>query len=452
MAIEEANYFSSQPVEPTQYRPKPETPATPPEPVGASAAQPGEQLSCTSDFGLEEAPTSQQTNVLPTSFTRENLPRGAWCEIDLEAIKHNTRLAIQAIGAHRKLCAVVKADAYGHGAPEVAKAALFAGASSLAVACVDEAVRLRQAGISAPILVLSQPPASAIPYILEHNIATTVCTAEFAIQLGEAAAAAGTQAPFHLAVDTGMSRIGVPWSEATEFLQGISFHCGLLHEGTFTHFATADCADDIDFKLQVERFERALASMRQAGVDPGCVHAANSASIFRYPHVHYDMCRLGVALYGLNPNPGISAFDTLNLKPAMAVKALVSFAKEPEPGEGVSYGLTHRVRRGQQICTVPVGYADGMRRELSNSWEVLCGGRSCRQVGRICMDQMMFEVPLMRTASGRAHRPAEVGDEVVIIGRQGNLQITADAMAAKLGTINHEIVCLFALRLPRIYV
>ena len=229
-------------------------------------------------------------------------------------------------------------------------------------------------------------------------------------------------------------------------------HRALKYEGTFTHFATADCAEQLDFYEQHRRFEEALRLIREAGFNPGIVHAANSASIFRYPQVHYDMVRLGICLYGLDYNPAVSG-GSVALKPAMSIRAEISAVKEPQVGEGVSYGMNYRVGKPVQIATLPLGYADGVRRELTKKgFKVLWNGRPVSQVGNICMDQMMIEIPLGYSVHGVKGGGAQVGDEVVIIGTQGDYELTADTMADALGTITHEITCLFGLRLPRVYV
>lgn len=438
MPVDEVNYFGSDPVLPKSVR-----------------RESGEQVDAFDNPGdeqlrFDEACAVGQGSALKSSYTRAGVPRGAWVEVSLGAIEHNTKLARKAIGSRCQLMAVVKADAYGHGAVQVALTALAAGADRLGVATVEEGVELREAGINAPILVLAQPPLRTIPLLLRFSLTPAVCDTDFALALGEAADKCGKVAAFHLAVNSGMNRIGVFYLDVVDFIRSIDFHRGLKYEGTFTHFATADCETDWDFRIQVRRFEEALALLREAGISPGIVHAANSASIFRYPEVHYDMCRLGICLYGLP-----SSAETANLaplKPAMSVKAQVSFVQEPQLGEGVSYGMNYRVAKPVQIATLPLGYADGVRRCLTDAgFRVLCNGRLCRQVGNICMDQMMIEVPLGHSITGQAGG-AEVGDEVVIIGEQGDYELTVETMAEALGTINHEVTCLFGLRLPRVYV
>lgn len=377
--------------------------------------------------------------------------RWAWAEIDLDAIKANVREVRKKVGRDRRICAVVKADAYGHGAPRVARAALAAGADVLAIATVDEGVRLREEGIGyeVPILMLSEPPISAIPVILDHRITPAVTTLDFALMLGEEADRRGEVADFHLKVNTGMNRIGILYNEVVEFLDTISFHRGLHLAGTFTHFATADENGDWDFREQLSRFTDAVNGMREAGFDPGIVHCANSASIIRYPEAYFDMVRMGIILYGLHPSQ--VTYGMMKLTPAMSIHARVTHVKEPPVGEGVSYGLTYRVPGNTQIATLPIGYADGLHRALSGKMDVLYHGKRMPQVGRICMDQMMFEVDSRQSMFDRVP-PVQIGDEVVIIGAQGDDRITLDMMAEAVGTINYELACAFGMRLAKLYV
>ena len=375
--------------------------------------------------------------------------RWAWVEVDLSAIRYNVAETRRFLQPRCRLTAVVKADAYGHGAVEVAKAALGAGADRLAVATVPEAVELRKAGLTAPILILSQPPATSIPLLLGYGIMPTVYEPDFAVAYGEAADLHGMKAPYHLAVNTGMNRIGVPFDQVVEFLHQVSFHRALELDGVFTHYATADSPETLDFNRQVRRFIDAIAAIRAAGIDPGIVHSANSASIYRYPDVHFDMVRLGVSLYGLHPCP--ETRNVVNLRPAMSVHARITDTRFVPPSEGVSYGLHYRSPGSVKICTVPIGYADGLRRGLSDNTDFILDGRYFHQVGNICMDQCMFEVD-MRSYSMRERIDPQVGDEVLIVGSQGIAEVTLDEMAEKLGTIHYELACGFSARMKRIYV
>ena len=362
--------------------------------------------------------------------------RWSWTEIDLNAIRHNTSAVKQRIDNGVRLMAVVKADGYGHGAVRCAKTALNSGADYLGVATVNEAIELREALVNAPILVLSQPPETAIPLLLAYKVMPSVYTSEFAIQYAEAADAFGVRAPYHLAVNTGMNRIGVRHDEVVEFMGQVSFHRALDLVGTFTHFATADSAETLDFQIQVKRFIEAVTALRTAGVNPGIVHAANSAAAIRYPDVQFDMVRLGIAMYGLHPS-GVTR-PMIDLHPAMSVHARITDVRTVPMSEGVSYGMNYRSPGSVKICTVPVGYADGLRRGLSGRTDVILKGQRCHQVGNICMDQCMFEVDLRVYGSRRRLDPM-IGDEVLLVGREGDSVITLDDMANTLGTINYEL-------------
>lgn len=365
--------------------------------------------------------------------------RYAHVEIDLAAIAHNVR-TLKALTAPGTLfMAVVKADGYGHGAAAVARTALGAGADRLGVATVEEALALREEGISDSIQLLSEVPVSAIPLIIQHDIIPTVATREFAVALGRDAARLDQVVDYHLKVDTGMNRIGVHAEEVAEFARGLKDFPGLRMEGVFTHFATADAPGDWDFELQVERFAHALEQMRTDGIKPTIVHAANSAATILHPEAHHGMVRCGIALYGLHPDK--STYGKIDLKPAMSVHAQVSFVKRIGMGDGVSYGLTWRAAAPTTIATVPLGYADGVHRVMSNQMHVLARGVRCPQVGRVCMDQFMFEVP-----SGLS---LAVGDEVVLVGAQGDERILMDELASAAGTINYELACAFGMRMSR---
>ena len=376
--------------------------------------------------------------------------RWAWVQVDLNAIRRNVSTVKHMIGRNVRLMAVVKADAYGHGAVRVAKTALNSGAEYLGVATVDEAIELREALVNAPILVLAQPPASAIPLLLAYKIMPTVYTPDFAIGYAEAADAVGVRAPYHLKINTGMNRIGVRHDEAVEFLAQVSFHRALELKGVFTHFATADCPETLDFHIQVKRFIEAVNAIRAAGVNPGIVHAANSAAIIRYPDVRFDMVRLGISLYGFHPCPETRTM--IDLAPAMSVHARVTDARLVPMSEGVSYGLRYRSPGSVKICTLPIGYADGLRRGLSGRIDFVVDGMRVHQVGNICMDQCMFEVD-RRVYGTRRRIDPQIGDEVVIVGRQGDAFATVEEMCDVLDTIPHEITIGFGCsRMPRIYV
>ena len=367
--------------------------------------------------------------------------RWAWAEIDLGAIAHNVSKLKALTLTGTSFMAVVKADGYGHGAVQVARAALQGGADRLGVATVDEALVIRGAGIEAPLHILSEPPADACGILIDHAITPTVTTRQFALALGREAARRGARAGYHLKVDTGMNRIGVRAEDAAEFVARLADIPGLELEGTFTHFATADVPGDWDFDRQLERFLAALDAMRTEGVAPGTVHAANSPATILHPESHLDMVRCGIAIYGLHPAP--STRGIVELEPAMSVKARATCVKRIGLGDGVSYGLTYRAAAPTTIVTLPLGYADGVHRVLSNRMPVLIGGVRCPQVGRVCMDQLMVEAP-------RGIEPS-FGDEAVLVGMQGGERILLDELADLAGTINYELACGFGMRLSRVY-
>ncbi len=367
--------------------------------------------------------------------------RWAWAEIDLSAIAANVATLKGLTRPGTLFMAVVKADGYGHGASRVARTALAAGADRLGVATVDEALALRADGITAPLQILSEPPESSIPSLLEHDVVPTVTSREFAVALGKWAAARGTEARYHLKVDSGMNRIGIRAEDAAAFARDLSDFPGLRLAGVFTHFATADVPGDWEVERQLERFLSAIESMRDEGVDPGVVHAANSPATILYPAAHLDMVRCGIAIYGLHPAE--STKGKVALVPALSVKARALLVKRVPMGESVSYGFTWTAAAPTTVATLPLGYADGVHRVLSNSMSVLIGGKRCPQVGRVCMDQMMAEVP--RGIECRR------GDEVVLVGSQSGERIELDELAGQAGTINYELACAFGMRLERVY-
>lgn len=421
--------------------------------AGASAGREdvvGEEAAA--DEASENPYAAQAPGALPFDYERLDAlavpdKRWAWLEIDLAAIRHNVAETRRYLNARTRLMAVVKADAYGHGAVQASKAMLGAGADRLAVATVPEGIELRKAGITAPIAILEQPPLKSIPLLLAYNITPAVYEPDFAIAYGEEADRHGMMAPFHLAVNTGMNRIGVSYRDATEFLHQVSFHRALEHEGTFTHFATADSPDPLDFQMQMRRFIEALEEMNAAGFNPGLVHAANSAATYRFPDAHFDMVRCGISLYGIQPCEATRG--RLNIRPAMSVHARIIDTHVLAVSEGVSYGYRYRSPGSVKICTLPLGYADGLQRVLSGNMDVIMNGRYYRQVGEICMDQCMFEIDLRNRKN--LDMGAQVGDEVLIVGSQGAAEVTIDELAEKAGTIPYELLVGFSQRMQKVY-
>lgn len=366
--------------------------------------------------------------------------RLTWVEVDLEAIAQNVRRLRGIVGEQVAIMAVVKADGYGHGAIKVAYTALNNGADWLGVACLNEALALRAAGIEAPILILGYTPPWQAQQVVEHGIDATVFNLEPAQALGRAAAALGRTARVHVKVDTGMGRLGLLPEDTVPFVEALAAVPGLAVQGIFTHFAMADSADRSHCNEQWRRFKGLLAELARRGLRPPLAHAANSAATLTMPEAHLDMVRVGVALYGLSPSADVPCPP--GFRPALAFKTQVSQVKTVPAGSCVSYGCTYRTARESRLAVIPVGYADGFRRAPQHWGEVLVRGRRAPIVGRVCMDQTIIDVtdiPGVRQ-----------GDEVVLIGSQGEERITADEVAARLGTINYEVVSEILARVPRV--
>ena len=361
------------------------------------------------------------------------------CEIDLDAIRHNVRVMRACLAPGVRFLAVVKADAYGHGAVPVANAAMEAGADMLAVAIPEEGETLRRAGIDAPILVLGGIDEAAADGVAQWSLTQAVFDEARVRALDAAGRRCGRPVKLHIKLDTGMCRIGVRTpEEAAALAQLIDSLPGVVLDGCFTHMATADEDDRAGTLGQLARFEAMCAAI--ARVHPGKItrHAANTASIFRYPQAHADMVRGGIALYGYPPVP-----EATGLRPAMRWVARAVFVKTIAPGERVSYGGLFTAQRETRVMTVPVGYADGYRRGLSCRGCVLVRGQRAPILGRVCMDQIMVDVTDIPGA--------QAGDEVVLLGEQGNDCIDAQEMADWLGTISYEVLCGPSARVPRVY-
>jgi alanine racemase len=380
----------------------------------------------------------------------EGTLRPTWAEIDLDALAANVRL-LREVAAPAALCAVVKADGYGHGAVAVARSALDAGATWLAVAVVDEAVALRDAGITAPILLLSDPVADAVEATLAHSVTPTLSSRGGVAALGRAAERLGVQATVHLKIDTGMHRLGVVPEAVGELVEAALDAPGLGIGGVFTHLAVADgdSPEDREFTdLQLRRFEQALKVVRSQGVEPGLRHAANSAATIAYPSSRYDLVRTGIAIYGEVSSPFVgealaAATGGRGLEPVLALHSRVVALRRLTAGERPSYGRLRPLSVDSLVATVPIGYADGVpRRFFSAGGEVLIGGRRRPLAGVVTMDQMVVD------CGGAGD--VEVGDEVVLLGRQGSERITVSEWAGRLGTINHEVLTLIGARVPRV--
>ena len=370
--------------------------------------------------------------------------RPAWAEVDLDAVAQNAA-TLRAVASPARLCAVVKADGYGHGAVPVAQASLAGGADLLAVALVAEGVELRRAGIEAEVLVLSQASPDELDHLVEAELDATVYAEEAIADLAAAAVRAGRDAQHpvgvHLKVDTGMHRVGAQPADALALAKAIDADPALALRSVFTHCAVADEPDSTFTATQLDRFDAVLAELQAAGLAVACTHAANTAAAIDHPDARRSLVRVGIGLYGIAPAPALEG--RVALRPALSLHARVSHVKRVAAGEGISYGLRYRPERDTTIATVPLGYADGVPRRLGEvGGAVLIGGRRCPIAGSITMDQVMVDC-------GDAE--VEVGDEVVLIGRQGEDEVTATDWADALGTIAYEIVCGISLRVPRRY-
>jgi len=376
----------------------------------------------------------------------------AWVQVDLDALAWNTARVREFLPAAPRLMAVVKADAYGHGAESVSRTALEYGAASLGVATVDEGVALREAGVEAPILVLGHVSSvRSVRRLIESGLTPTVCSASHAMGIADALTTArgasesrlrrGLPVPVHAKIDTGMSRLGCPFQETAEFARTLHRLRGVLRvDGLYSHLACADSVDPASMNAQRTRFERARRTVEQHGVRPRMVHLGNSAACLTSTEFCYDLVRVGLALYGLSPAPHLDG--RLPLRPALEVKARVTQVRRLAAGAAVSYGETWTAPRDRRVATVGIGFADGVPWTLSNRMQALVRGRRVRQIGRVTMDQLILDVTDVPGV--------ETGDEVTVIGRDGDEAITARDWAEILGTITWEVLCSFKSRLPRV--
>ena len=367
--------------------------------------------------------------------------RQTWAEIDLSAIAHNVRRVRGKIGPRTKLMAVLKADAYGHGAVAVAPIALKNGADWLGVAIVDEGARLRRAGIEAPILVFGLTSPGEIPTLLSYDLIPTICSLDYAKSLSAEARLRNRVVMVHIKIDTGMGRIGLSPDDAPDFVRRVTELENIQVEGLYTHLSCAEEEDGNFTPGQLEVFCALGERLANSDVHIPLKHAANSAGLLNYPDSHLDIVRSGLAIYGLYPSPEMA--KTIDLKPAMCLKTRVSYLKKVGTGKPISYGRTFMTDRDTIVATLPVGYADGYSRSLSNCGEVLVRGQRAPIIGQVCMDMCMVDVSSVEAV--------RADDEVVLIGKQGGEEISADDLAAKLGTINYEVVCSIGKRVPRKY-
>ncbi|MFP4634550.1 MAG: alanine racemase [Nitriliruptoraceae bacterium] len=360
-------------------------------------------------------------------------------EVDLAAVRHN--VATLAATAEVEVCAVVKADGYGHGAVRIAQAAVEAGASWLAVALVEEGIELREAGVEAPILVLSEPPVAAVPELLAARLTPTVYRGPFLAVLDAAGHGRAAPVPVHLKIDTGMARVGVPPAELTQRLEQLRASHWLRLDGLYTHLARADEPQVSTTAEQLAAFDAACEQAAGLGLRPTWRHAANTAGALLHPHSRYELIRPGIGVYGLSPAAEVDAYDH-GLRPALRLVSEVAHVKRVPAATPVSYGHRWRAPDNGWLATVPIGYADGVSRALTNRAQVLHRGRRRPVVGAVTMDQLLVWC---------GDDEPGVGDEVVLLGEQGSERIRVEEWAAAADTITYEIVTRLSARLPRLY-
>jgi alanine racemase len=368
----------------------------------------------------------------------------AWAEINLDNIAHNVREIRKIVNKRAEVMGVVKADAYGHGVMEVTRTLLDNGVSRLAVSMLDEAIQLRRNGIDIPILILSYTDPVRAEDIINYNVTQTVFSHDLAEALSDAAVRLGHKVKVHIKIDTGMTRVGfMPGYNAVKNVVAISKLPGIIIEGLFTHFASADEKDKSYSYMQLERFMSICTELQRIGIHIPIKHVANSAAIIEFPEMHLDMVRHGIILYGYYPSSEVNKHKLL-LKPAMTLKANVILVKEVENNTSVSYGRVFTTKRRSRIATIPIGYADGYSRLLTGKANVLINGELAPVVGTICMDQCMVDIT---DIDGNV----KVGDEVVLFGKQMEKEIKVEELANLIGTINYEIISVVGKRIPRVY-
>lgn len=379
-----------------------------------------------------------------------NMVKRTWAEISLNAIEHNYNVIRNKVADDTKVCCVIKADGYGHGAVELSQVYEKLGADFFAVSNIDEGIEIRKSGSKLPIVILGYTPVSEAKNLAAYNISQAVFSLEYAKELSEKCVEEDCICKMHIKVDSGMSRIGFMCQEFPRDEYSIEEICeacclpNLEVEGLFTHFCVSDeDAEGREFtNKQYENFIHVRDSLKKRGVDISVVHCSNSGAIEDYPETCCDMVRAGIILYGLAPSSKLA--DRLDLVPAMTLKTVVAFVKEVQKGATISYGRTFTADRKMKIATVPIGYADGFIRQNAKDGYMMVNGKKAKIVGRICMDQTMLDVTNIEDV--------KTGDEVVVFGTGENGEPTADSLAENTGTINYETVCLVGKRVPRIYI
>ena len=368
--------------------------------------------------------------------------RPVWAEIDLDCIKHNM-IEIRKQVKDKTIIAIVKADAYGHGAIDVSTVLLENGADKLGVAVITEALELRESGIQAPILILGYTPLDFAEDLIRQNIEQTVYSLDYATKLSEVAVKEEKEVEIHIAIDTGMGRIGfLPNEEGLNDIEKISKLKNIKIKGIFTHFSSSDEADKEYTMKQINKFKEFDKRLQELGIKIEEKHLSNSAAILDVEEAYFDAVRPGIIIYGYYPSNEVMK-EKINLKPALTLKSNIVHVKALPKGEYISYGREFKTERESIIATLPIGYADGYTRALYKNGKVIINGKMAPIVGRICMDQCMIDVTDIEGVS--------VGDEVILIGEDKGVKFNADDIAKLLNTINYEVLCLIGKRVPRVY-
>lgn len=368
--------------------------------------------------------------------------RPVWAEINVDNLKHNIN-EIKRVSKSKEIMGIIKADAYGHSAIETAKILNKNGVNYLAVAVITEALELRREGIKSSILVLGFTVTKVLREVIENDIILTAYSYEYIKELNDEAKKIGGKVKIHIAVDTGMGRIGfLPTEQSIKEVYECSKLPNIQIEGVFSHFANSDETDKSYTNYQVNKFNSFCRELEKLGVNFNIKHIANSGAIIDLPEFHYDAVRPGIILFGYYPSKEVK-INNINLKPVLSLKANVTFVKTVNAGEYIGYGRTYKTDKETVIATIPIGYADGYSRALSNRGKVIIKGQYAPIIGRVCMDQCMVDVT---NISG-----VENGDEVILLGEDNNIKISADDLAETIGTINYEVLCMISKRVPRVF-
>src|SRR5882724_84501 len=372
-------------------------------------------------------------------FNSPNFPlRPAWTEIDLGRLRRNLQLIRRDLPARVKLMAIAKDEAYGHGALDVARIALEEGASSLGVSTLEEAMALRDAGITVPILLLGERQETELPWCIAHDLTVCVNEPNTVRKLARVAAAAGKRVPVHVKIHSGMSRYGVRWTEALSLIELICSEKTLLLEGAMTHFSQSDELDKTFANLQISRFDEVMAGLAEKGIRVKCQHLCNSGGYLDLPHAHRDMVRTGILMFGVFPSSVCRRIP--GIEPVMSVKAKIAAIQKLEPGESVGYGMRYQATSPRRIAVLPIGYGYGFPR-VRNEGGALIHGKRAPLIGGIAMDALMVDVTDIPQA--------QMWDEAVIMGRQGEEEITVHDMAKLKGSVSYEVLTSWRLRLRR---